>query len=79
MFVKLGQVLSTRADLLPPAMIHELGLLQDHVPPADRAGIEQLLVDELDGPVESVFTEFDWEPLAAASIGQVYRGPPADG
>jgi len=73
MFVKLGQVLSTRTDLVSPQAAAELGLLQDHVRPAPRAAIAELLEEELDTPLTDVFPGFDWQPLAAASIGQVYR------
>src|SRR5262252_2229749 len=73
MFVKLGQVLSTRADLLPPDVIAELSMLQDHVAPVDPASIEALLTAELGAPPCSVFTSFDPVPLAAASIGQAHR------
>lgn len=78
-FVKLGQVLSTRADLLPPDVIAELSMLQDHVAPADPASIEALLIAELGAPPRRVFAWFDPAPLAAASIGQAPgRGwPPA--
>jgi ubiquinone biosynthesis protein len=73
MFVKLGQVLSTRADLLPPDVIAELSVLQDHVAPADPAGIEALLTAELGAPPPCVFKLFDPVPVAAASIGQAHR------
>jgi ubiquinone biosynthesis protein len=73
MFVKLGQILSTRSDLLSPDAQEELSLLQDHVRPAPQEPVAELLEAELDEPVEQVFTKFDWEPLAAASIGQVYK------
>src|SRR6516165_3074023 len=73
MFVKLGQVLSTRADLLPPDFIVELSRLQDHVAPADPAAIEALLTAELGAPPHRVFASFDPAPLAAASIGQAHR------
>ena len=71
-FVKLGQVLSTRPDLLPAAYIDELSRLQDQVAPVDPAGIERELVEELGRPLEEVFAEFDREPLGTASIAQVY-------
>ncbi|MCT2585422.1 ABC1 kinase family protein [Actinophytocola gossypii] len=72
-FVKLGQVLSTRPDLLPPVFVDELSLLQDQVAPADPEAVERLLTEEYGRPVGEVFAEFDREPLAAASIAQVYR------
>ncbi len=79
MFVKLGQVLSTRTDLISPQAAAELGLLQDHVRPAPRDAIAEVLEEELDTPVPEVFPGFDWQPLAAASIGQVYRAQLPDG
>ena len=72
-FVKLGQVLSTRPDLLPPAFIDELSKLQDQVAPAPFERVERELVEALRQPVAKVFAEFDQEPLAAASVAQVYR------
>ncbi|MFI9591992.1 ABC1 kinase family protein [Nonomuraea sp. NPDC052265] len=71
-FVKLGQVLSTRRDLLPAEFIDELGRLQDHVAPASWERVEPVLAAELGGPVEEVFAAFDRTPLAAASIGQAH-------
>ncbi len=79
MFVKLGQVMSTRSDLISPDAAAELALLQDDVRPADREGVQQLLEAELDAPCSDVFPTFDWQPLAAASIGQVYRARLPDG
>jgi ubiquinone biosynthesis protein len=73
MFVKLGQLLSTRADLLPAGVIAELARLQDRVAPAPADAVRALLEAELGRPLQEAFAEFDPEPLAAASIGQAYR------
>jgi ubiquinone biosynthesis protein len=79
MFVKLGQVLSTRTDLISTQAAAELGLLQDRVRPAPRDSIAELLEEELSMPLADVFPGFDWQPVAAASIGQVYRAQLPDG
>ena len=79
MFVKLGQVLSTRTDLISPQAAAELGLLQDQVRPAPHDGIAELLEEEFEAPIGDVFRGFDWNPVAAASIGQVYRAQLPDG
>lgn len=72
-FVKLGQLASTRSDLLPDSVIQELVKLQDNVPPfpADRA--RAIIEQELDQHMDEIFTSFENIPLAAASIGQVHR------
>jgi ubiquinone biosynthesis protein len=72
-FVKLGQVLSTRADLLPPALIGELKTLQDAVPPMSIKDVRAIVRAELGGEVEAFFDDFDPRPLASASIAQVHR------
>ena len=78
-FVKLGQVLSTRVDLFEPEWIAEFSQLQDSAPPVPYAELLPQLVEDLGGPPEQVFSAFDTEPLAAASIAQVHRARLADG
>ncbi|AMB60430.1 ABC1 kinase family protein [Microterricola viridarii] len=72
-FVKLGQLLSTRSDLLPPEYLAELAQLQQRVPPAKWVEVKALLEEELKAPLDTHFDSFDEIPLAAASIGQVHR------
>jgi ubiquinone biosynthesis protein len=72
-FVKFGQLLSMRPDVLPPDIISELRGLQDDVRPFPYEEVERVIREELGQPVERLFLEFDREPLAAASIGQVHR------
>lgn len=72
-FVKLGQILATRPDVVPPATARELGKLQQDVAPVPRDQIQPALEAALDQPVDSVFPSFDWTPVGAGSIGQVYR------
>lgn len=73
-FVKLGQVLSTRADLLPPEYQAELARLQDRVPPEPWERVKAVIFEELGRRPEELFGELAPEPLAAASIGQAYGG-----
>jgi ubiquinone biosynthesis protein len=72
-FVKFGQLLSTRPDIVPPDIIAELRGLQDDVRPFPYADVEATIRAELGQPVERLFTTFDERPIAAASIGQVHR------
>jgi predicted unusual protein kinase regulating ubiquinone biosynthesis (AarF/ABC1/UbiB family) len=72
-FVKLGQLLSTRPDVLPPEYIEVFESLQDDVPPAPWTESRAVLEAEL-GPVDEVFDEFDTDPISGASLGQVYIG-----
>jgi ubiquinone biosynthesis protein len=72
-FVKLGQVASTRTDVLPVAWCDELSLLRSAAEPQPEAVIRPHLVEQLGGPPEDYFASFDWTPLASASIAQVYR------
>ncbi|EAZ88038.1 ABC1 kinase family protein [Crocosphaera chwakensis] len=72
-YVKLGQILSTRPDILPPNYIKALTALQANVPPVSWESIEILLRQELQQPIESVFNHINQEPIAAGSIGQIHR------
>ena len=78
-FVKLGQVLSTRTDLLPPPVTTELATLQDQVPPAPWPQIHALLAEELGHDPGEVFKSVDSEPLASASLAQAHAAWRADG
>ncbi|MDX2043691.1 MAG: AarF/ABC1/UbiB kinase family protein [Acidobacteriota bacterium] len=73
-FIKIGQSISTRADLLPLAYIKELSKLQDNVPAFPNEVAMQIIERELGKPVNVLFAEIESEPIAAASLGQVYRG-----
>jgi len=70
-FIKLGQLLSTRPDVLPPEYVEVLSQLQDEVPPAPWAEAREVLEDEL-GPVSEHFESFDTDAISGASLGQVY-------
>lgn len=72
-FVKLGQIASTRADLLPDDVIHELKKLQEHVEPVEFPLVRAVIESQLGRELPEVFANFDETPLASASIGQVYR------
>jgi ubiquinone biosynthesis protein len=78
-FIKLGQILSTRVDLLPPDYQAELAKLQDQAAPVPTSLIEETVVAELGRPIDEVFSYFDPIPLAAASIGQVHAATLRDG
>jgi ubiquinone biosynthesis protein len=78
-FVKFGQTISTRRDLLPPDIAAELVKLQDQVPPFPGETARQLVAEALGAPVEQLFRRFDTEPLAAASIAQVHAAELPDG
>jgi ubiquinone biosynthesis protein len=71
-FVKLGQVMSTRPDILPPEIIAELKKLQDDVPPMTAEEVDEVLAEAYGASLDSVFVSFERTPLASASIGQVH-------
>ncbi|MGN7168635.1 ABC1 kinase family protein [Paenibacillus cellulositrophicus] len=73
-FVKLGQLASTRSDLLPEPIIRELIKLQDQVPPFSSESAKGIIEQELDDAIEDIFSWFEESPIAAASIGQVHLG-----
>jgi ubiquinone biosynthesis protein len=78
-FVKLGQVLSTRPDLLSPESAAELRELQDELPPFTFQRMKTTIEESLGGPIESLFKRFDTIPIAAASVAQVHRAQLLDG
>ena len=78
-FIKLGQLLSTRPDLLPPEYLLELAKLQDDAPPFDSDLAIEVVESELNQSVKDIFANFDRQPLAAASIGQVHAARLLDG
>ena len=73
MFVKFGQIASTRTDLLPEVLTTELALLQSSARPVPADDVRAMVESELGATVEEEFASFDFEPLAAASIGQTHR------
>ncbi len=78
-FIKVGQIASTRGDLLPPPLVSELARLQDRVAPFPYAEVRAAIERELGRPLESVYRSFATEPVAAASVSQVHRAVLADG
>ncbi|KUK35302.1 MAG: 2-polyprenylphenol 6-hydroxylase, partial [Caldanaerobacter subterraneus] len=78
-FIKMGQLLSTRGDLIPHDILLELAKLQDDVEPEDFVTIKNILESELKGKISDFFIYFDETPIASASIGQVYRAKIKEG
>lgn len=78
-FVKLGQILSTRPDLIPPDYIEELQKLQDKVPPFAYDQVEQIIKRELGADISKIFKSFEQKAFAAASLGQVHQAILEDG
>jgi len=78
-FVKFGQIMSTRRDMIPPDIADELALLQDQVPPFPGQEARAIVEQALEKPVEVLFQSFDTTPLASASIAQVHAATLADG
>ena len=78
-FVKFGQMLSTRRDLIPPDIAAELARLQDQVPPFPGTDVERILTAAYGKPLDQVFSRFDRVPIASASVAQVHIGALPDG
>ena len=78
-YIKFGQILSTRPDLVPVDFIKELSKLQDNVPSSPFSEVSKIIESELGGAPEDIFDFFEKTPLASASIGQVYRATLKDG
>ena len=78
-FIKLGQLLSTRGDLLPPPYLDALERLQDRVEPFPYEQVERIVSTELGGRISKLFSHFETQPMAAASLAQVHRATMRNG
>jgi predicted unusual protein kinase regulating ubiquinone biosynthesis (AarF/ABC1/UbiB family) len=78
-YVKLGQLLSTRPDLLPPTYVEAFSALQENVPPVAWEAIQEVLVNQINLPLDAVFQSIQPEAIAAGSIGQIHQAILADG
>ena len=78
-FIKLGQLLSTRADLLPPAYLEALSRLQDEIEPFPFEDVQRIVEEDLGARLSKAFSVFEERPIAAASLGQVHRAALRDG
>ena len=78
-FIKVGQIMSTRPDLLPPHIIHALETLQDDVGPFSYAEVQATVIEELHRPIDELFAEFSPSPIASASVAQVHKARLTDG
>ncbi|MFM8975846.1 MAG: ABC1 kinase family protein, partial [Vulcanococcus sp.] len=73
-FIKAGQALSTRPDIIPPLLLEELAQLQDQLPGFDSALAMACIEEDLGAPIHTIYAELEREPISAASLGQVHRG-----
>ncbi|MFM2159191.1 MAG: hypothetical protein RLZZ124_1665, partial [Cyanobacteriota bacterium] len=73
-FIKAGQALSTRPDIVPPLLLEELAQLQDQLPGFESALAMACIEEDLGAPIHSIYAELEREPISAASLGQVHRG-----